>query len=108
MSKLAKAESAYSPAAAERHVSDPILTAIERHKAAWAAFSGFKGHDNECGRRSDLEDAALMALALTPCASDAEFVEKLRYMLARQDRLRGIDECEEILAAIRQHTEAGR
>lgn len=102
----AKIESANVPVTPATQDANPMLAAIERHKAAWAAFSGFKGDDNECGRRSDLEDAAIMELALTPCASDAEFVEKLRYMLARQDRLRGLDECTEILTAIRQHTEA--
>lgn len=102
MSQGAKTQS-HSPAASEVQVSNPILAAIERHKAAWAAFSSDERDD---AGLSDKEDAALMELALTPCASDAEFVEKMKYMLARHDRLCGIDECPEVLAAIRQHTQA--
>ena len=43
-----------------------------------------------CGSRDyrkhlcDEEDEALYDLALTPCASDAEFIEKLRYLYAQQ------------------------
>ncbi|MGD9657093.1 MAG: hypothetical protein AB7U61_05535 [Methylocystis sp.] len=107
MTMRANIESANSSAAPATQDANPILAAIERHKAAWAAFSGFNGDDGECGRRSDLEDAAIMELALAPCASDAEFVEKLKYLLARHDRLHGLDEYAAILAAIRQHTEGG-
>ena len=33
------------------------------------------------------EDEALYKLALTPCASDAEFLEKLRYLYAQQAKI---------------------
>jgi hypothetical protein len=36
---------------------------------------------------SDEEDEALYELALTPCASDAEFLEKLRYLYAKQAKI---------------------
>ena len=35
------------------------------------------------------EGDALDELAFTPCASDAEFVEKLRYLLAHETRIFG-------------------
>jgi hypothetical protein len=35
----------------------------------------------------DEEDEALDELAFTPCASDAEFLEKLRYLYAQQAKI---------------------
>lgn len=105
MSGPMKQKLAGPAAVAEEQDANPIVAAIERHKAAWAAFSA---DDRDDSHLSDAEDAALMQLAETPCASDAEFVEKMKYMLDRHNRLWGQSsgECDEILAAIRQHTEA--
>jgi hypothetical protein len=65
-----------------------LSQAIERHKAAKAACEA-----NPC--KDDVDDdplfnamtAAHFDLAHTPCASDAEFIEKLRYLLAEETRI---------------------
>ena len=93
-------------------MSDALAQAIERHKAAWAAFSAFDAktaeQEEESTRLSRLDNQTLMALAETPCTSDAEFVAKLEYMVARHDGLwldwADSTEWPDILAAIRQHT----
>ncbi len=104
MTEQAKSNLAEPAVAAKEQDANPMVAAIEHHKAAWAAFSA---DDRDDSRLSDAEDAALMQLAETPCVSDAQFVEKMKYMLDRHDRIWGQSgsECDEILAAIRQHTE---
>ena len=60
----------------------PLAQAIERHKAAQATIDAFA--DTEDGYPEHLGEAefdAIDELAETPCASDAEFLEKLRYLL---------------------------
>jgi len=64
-----------------------IALAIERHKAAQAAIDAFKddpdGYPEHLGMA---EFDAIDDLAGTPCASDAEFIEKLRYLHAYETR----------------------
>lgn len=90
-------------------LSDMLAQAIERHKAAWDIWWAADG-DDALNAANGPANRALWNLAETPCASDAEFVAKLRHLLACHDRLNEDDadttECPEILAAIRQHTEA--
>jgi hypothetical protein len=68
----------------------PLAQAIERHKAAQAAIDAFA--DTEDGYPKHLGEAefdAIDELAETPCASDAEFLEKLRYLHAYETRTFG-------------------
>jgi hypothetical protein len=55
-----------------------IAQAIERHKAAQAAFDAVPVSKDLCLA----ENKALDELIFTSCASDAEFLEKLRYLAA--------------------------
>ena len=58
----------------------PIVPAIARHKAAQAALDAVPGPEDYPEHLCDEEAEALDELAFTPCASDAEFLEKLRYL----------------------------
>jgi hypothetical protein len=64
-----------------------LAQAIERHRAAQAAIDatpeGYPDNLNEA------EFDAIDELAETPCASDAEFIEKLRYLHAYEIRFFG-------------------
>ena len=60
-----------------------LAQAIERHRAAQAAIDA-AGPEGYPDHLSDEEDEALYELAFTPCISDAEFIEKLRYLYAQQ------------------------
>jgi hypothetical protein len=67
-----------------------LAQAIARHKAAQAAIDAFK--DDPDGYPKHLGTAefdAIDDLAETPCASDAEFIEKLRYLHAYETRVFG-------------------
>jgi len=55
--------------------------------AAQAALDAVPGPEDYPKHLSDEEDEALYELALTPCASDAEFLEKLRYQYAQQAKI---------------------
>ena len=57
--------------------------ALARHKAAQAALDAVPGPEDYSEHLCDGEDEALDELAFTPCASDAEFLEKLRYLYAQ-------------------------
>jgi hypothetical protein len=71
-------------------MTKPIKRAIARHKAAQAAIDAFRddpeGYPEHLGTA---ESDAIDDLAETPCASDAEFVEKLRYLYAHETRIYG-------------------
>jgi hypothetical protein len=67
-----------------------LAQAIERHKAAQAAIDAFR--DDPDGYPEHLGTAefdAIDDLAEMPCASDAEFIEKLRYLHAYETRTFG-------------------
>ena len=64
-----------------------IVQALARHKAAQAALDAVPGPEDCPEHLCDEEDEALDALAFTPCASDAEFLEKLRYLYAQQAKI---------------------
>jgi hypothetical protein len=66
-----------------------LAQAIARHKTAQAALDAVPGPEDYPVHLYDVEDEALHELALTTCASDAEFIEKLRYLYAHQARMWG-------------------
>jgi hypothetical protein len=57
-----------------------LAQAIARHKTAQAALDAVPGPADYPEHLRDEEDEALDQLAFAPCASDAEFLEKLRYL----------------------------
>ena len=61
--------------------SSPLAAAIKRHKAAYWAYRARPDFDPDI---ADAPYKALMAatddLTLTPCTSDAELFEKVRYL----------------------------
>jgi hypothetical protein len=65
-----------------------LAQAIERHRAAQAAIdaAGPEGYPDHLRHK---EFDAIDQLAETPCASDAEFIEKLRYLHAYETRIFG-------------------
>jgi len=65
-----------------------LAQAIERCAAAHAAYSAESDSDMAT-QLSSAEDDAIDALAEMPCASDAEFFEKLRFLLTRETHLWG-------------------
>jgi len=70
----------------------PVAQALARHKAAQAAVDAHFGMIDDAALATQLFDAerdALKILAETPCASKAEFIEKLRYLLAHETRIFG-------------------
>jgi hypothetical protein len=68
----------------------PAAQALARHKAAQAALDAVPGYPEHL---SDEENEALDELAFTPCASDAEFLEKLRYLYAQQAKIWDLPRC---------------
>jgi hypothetical protein len=83
-----------------------LAQAIERHKAAQAAWDvakdTAKGEDWPSPVRLK-EDDALRDLATTPCASDAEFFEKLRYLVSPEARKYAAPEFGPIAVAVQVH-----
>ena len=68
----------------------PLAQAIARHKAAQAAIDAHSGRIDDDALANQLftaERDALNVLAETPCANDAEFIEKLRHLLAHESRI---------------------
>jgi hypothetical protein len=69
--------------------ADPVTLAavIAQHKAALAAteavYNSVGGESDEFTESVNYEDDVCSELALIPCATDAEFLEKLRWLLAR-------------------------
>jgi hypothetical protein len=65
----------------------PIVQAIARHKAVQAAADAVPCPEECPEHLREEENEALDELAFTPCASDAEFLEKLRYLYAQQAKV---------------------
>jgi hypothetical protein len=67
-----------------------LAQAITRCEAAQAAYDAMPDDDADMKEQLFLDEAdAADALAELPCASDAEFIEKLRFLLARETSLFG-------------------
>jgi hypothetical protein len=61
---------------------DPLLAAIERHKALFAEVEALPRDEDVSDRLAEAEGAALRELATLPCRDDAIFHAKLRHMVA--------------------------
>ena len=78
------------PKSRKAPMSGAFAQALARHKAAQAPIDARFGSIDDDTLADVLFTAAidaLEALAETPCASDAEFLEKLRYLLAHEARI---------------------
>ncbi len=66
-----------------------LAQAIERHRAAWAAYDASYDEDNEDAFDAlvSVADGPLADLVAVPCASDAELLAKLRYLHAYEKSL---------------------
>lgn len=101
---LAAAPVAGLPALAEE--DGALAEAIERHRAAYAAFDACDGPDEAIAELSDIESAAIDAVALAPC-EEAGFLKKLSYLLERHKNIWGADfvfyESPSIMLALDMH-----
>ena len=107
-------------------LGDVALTQLRYREAAGhfsrAAAKVPQGHEDErwkylndealANQLFTAERDALKALAETPCASDAEFVEKLRYLLAHETRIfdgppDGNHDFGSLVVAVDRHFKAG-
>ena len=74
-------------------VPQSLTDAIARHQAARAAIAAQvaanPGDDSACEPLLTEEAAAMEAIATAPCATDADFVEKLRYLMPYEQALCG-------------------
>jgi len=68
-------------------LSGGLAQAIARHKVAFAAFIACHGPEDIPEDINDADSEAIEAVALAPCASDAELLVKLRYLLAYEKYL---------------------
>jgi hypothetical protein len=69
-------------------MSGAFAQALARHKAAQAAYDARPdGHEDVRDPLWIAEGNAFEALAETPCANDAEFIGKLRYLYAQQAKI---------------------
>ena len=73
-------------------VSPELSELIDRHKSALESFE--RTHEDDSGfvTASRAEDEARYEVAVQPCATDAEFVEKLKYLLDAEIALWGAPE----------------
>lgn len=75
--------------AAPASLSPALVEAIHLHKAARAALDACQGPEDVLEHLNRVDDAAALAVALAPTASDAELLEKLRYLCAYEQGLWG-------------------
>jgi hypothetical protein len=67
-------------------MSTALAQAIERHKAAWAAFDPCET-DAEMNAAAAVEHEAIWDLAVLPCGSVEDLLGKLRYLVEAERRL---------------------
>jgi len=77
----------------ENAVPQSLTDAIARHQAAHAALTAqiaaSPGDDLACEPLLAEDVAAMEAIVAAPCENDAEFVEKLRYLMPYEQALCG-------------------
>jgi hypothetical protein len=71
-------------------ISPELRAAIDAHRLAQANVDGHPGQpEEEFSALSDMEGQAHQTLAETPCATDAEFIAKIAYLLRHERHLWG-------------------
>jgi hypothetical protein len=80
-------------ASRDNAVSKSLAEAKARHQAARDAIAAQvaanPGDDSACEPLLTEEAAAMEAIATAPCTNDAEFIEKLRYLMPYEQALCG-------------------
>jgi hypothetical protein len=66
-----------------------VAKAIARSKAASAAYDAAQAAGEDTSAAFETDEKLYEKLVVTPCASDAEFIEKLRYLLKYETDLFG-------------------
>jgi hypothetical protein len=90
-------------------LSPELSKLINNHRAALAAFEATSEDDPDFIGASRAEDEARYDVAMRPCASDAEFIEKLRYLLNAEISLWGepefLTEFGSVVVAVQEYLE---
>lgn len=88
-------------------LSPELSSLIDAHRAAFENFEATHEDDENFVSASRAEDLARYDVAMRPCSSDAEFLEKLRYLLATERSLWGppefLTQFGSILIAVEEH-----
>jgi hypothetical protein len=88
-------------------LSPELSRLIEQHRAALATFESTSEDDENFIGASRAEDEARYDVAMRPCVSDAEFIEKLRYLLDAEISLWGepefLTEFGSVVVAVREY-----
>lgn len=86
---IAEADKGRTGAISYVPVSSALARAIERHKAAWAAYDAAYDPDDEDAFDAlvSAADGPLADLVAAPCANDSELLAKLRYLHAYEKSL---------------------
>lgn len=81
---------AATPPASDAPLSPELRAAIDAHRLAQANVDAqFSEQEDEFSALCDLEGEAHWKLAETPCATDADFLTKIAYLLRHEKRLWG-------------------
>ncbi len=90
-------------------LSSGLSKLIKAHRAAFQKFEATHEDDDAFLDASRAEDLARYDVAMRPCGSDAEFVEKLRYLMSAEHCLWGdpefLTEFGSVVIAVREHLE---
>ncbi len=88
-------------------LSSGLSKVIKAHRAAFKKFEATHEDDDAFLSASRAEDIARYDVAMRPCQSDAEFIEKLRYLMATECCLWGepefLTEFGSVVIAVREH-----
>jgi hypothetical protein len=88
-------------------LSSGLSKLIRTHRAAFSKFEATHEDDDAFLDASRAEDLARYDVAMRPCRSDAELIEKLRYLMATEHSLWGdpefLTEYGSVVIAVREH-----
>jgi hypothetical protein len=87
--------------------SPALAKLVDAHRAAVARFEATDDDVDDFIGASRTEDLARCDVAMRPCVSDEEFIEKLRYLLSTEvslwDEPEFLTEFGSVLIAVREH-----
>lgn len=88
-------------------LSSGLSKLIKAHRAAFEKFEATHEDDDAFLSASRAEDLARYDVAMRPCQTDAEFIEKLRYLMETEQCLWGepefLTEFGSVVIAVREH-----
>lgn len=93
-------------------VSPELSSLIDAHRAAFQTFEATDENDDAFLAASRAEDLARYDVAMRPCISEAEFLEKLRYLMNIECSLWGepefLTQFGSIAVAVREYFDQSR